>query len=83
MAAGVLRGGSKATWRGGEKRGVSNPGLTRDTGNTVLQRQLFKCLCSTPKGGAGPGSALRHVDADPSTKRPDARIVPRAKPASH
>jgi len=32
-------------------------------------------LCSPLKGGPGPQSALRHVDAGPSTKRPDARIV--------
>ena len=43
-------------------------------------------LCSPRKEGKGPGPALRHVDAGPSTKRSDVRIVPNdtpAKSASH
>jgi len=51
--------------------------------NTVPQRvnPTQTAYARPPKVGPGPGSALRHVDAGPSTKRPDARIVPNGTPA--
>jgi len=44
--------------------------------NPTVRQPHSNGLCSPPKEAPRPGSALRHVDARPSTKGADALIVP-------
>jgi len=61
------------------RRRHSRPHHRRHGEHSPTARQLHSNgLCSPPKEGPSPGSVLRHVDAGPSTKGADARIVQNA-----
>jgi len=64
------------------RRRHSRPHHSRHGEHSPTARQPHSNgLCSPPKEGPGPGSALRHVDAGPSTQGADAHIVPNGTPA--